>query len=177
MYALRILSSSINANYWRYAARHDDLPGGGIADDVGNITNGPNNVANWADPNTPLGSFTWDGLSFNVSTVGSAGSNSVSYYGAYDMNGNVYQWTETMNPAGTKRSYFSGSAFSGAGELPSVLNLTHPITGGPPGGWWDDPATQSPSLGFRVAKLVSNVSRPTLSVSRSGNQLTFTWSG
>jgi formylglycine-generating enzyme required for sulfatase activity len=172
-----IMSSGTNANYWNYATRHDDLPGGGIADDVGNITNGPNNVANWADPNTPLGSFTWDGLSFNVSTVGSAGSNSATYYGAYDMNGNVYQWSETQNPAGTKRSYHGGSMFSGADELPSTFNLTRPVTGGPPGGWWDDPSTQSPSLGFRVAKAVATIIRPTLSVTKSGNQVTLSWSG
>src|SRR5207245_3228470 len=67
---------------------------------------------------------------------------------------NVYQWTETINPAGTKRSYHGGSMFSGAGELPSTLNLGSPITGGPPGGWWDDPSVQAPSLGFRVATAV-----------------------
>jgi formylglycine-generating enzyme required for sulfatase activity len=172
-----VVTPSGNTNYWLYATRTETLPSGGIADDVGNITNGPNNVANWADPSTPLGSFTWDGLTFNVSTVGSAGSNSVCYYGAYDMNGNVYEWTETMNPAGTKRSYHGGSAFSGAGELPSTLNYTHPVTGGPPGGWWDDPTVQAPSLGFRVAKLVTVVAPPMLSVSLSGNQLTLTWSG
>jgi formylglycine-generating enzyme required for sulfatase activity len=170
-----ILSSGTNAGYWNYATANDNLPGGGYADAVGNITNGPNNVANWEDPNT--GPFTWDSLSPNASTVGSAGSNSVSHYGAYDMNGNVYQWTETMNPAGTKRSYFGGSMFSGAGELPSTLNYTHPITGGPPGGWWDDPSVQAPSLGFRVAKTVLVVARPTISFAVSGNQLTLTWSG
>ena len=167
-----ITSLGTNANYWLYATRHDQLPGGGIADTVGNITNGPNNVANWDDPNT--GPFTWDGTTFNVSTVGSAGTNSATFYGAYDMNGNVYEWTETMNPAGTKRSYHGGSMFSGADELPSTLNLNSPISGGPPGGWWDVPDVSARSVGFRIAKVVSI---PTLSFAVSGNQMTLSWSG
>jgi formylglycine-generating enzyme required for sulfatase activity len=145
-----VLTPTGNSNYWLYATRSDTLPGGGYADSVGDITNGPNDVANWDDPNT--GPFTWGGESYNVSTVGSAGSNSVTHYGAYDMNGNVYQWMETMNPAGNKRSYAGGSAFSAAGELPATLNLSEPVTGGPPCGWWDYPETQAPSLGFRIVR-------------------------
>ena len=162
-----------NANYWLYATRSDTLPGGAIANSVGNATNVPNiNVANWADPTTPLGAFVWDGLNYNISTVGSC-SNSASHYGAYDMNGNVYQWLETSNPAGTKRSYAGGSMNSGDTELPATLNYGAPNSG-PPCAWWDYPDTaQSPGLGFRVARIAP----PTISYSVLGNQLTLSWSG
>jgi formylglycine-generating enzyme required for sulfatase activity len=175
-----IMSLETNANYWLYATAHDTLPSGAIANAEGDATNGPNNVANWADPTTPLGTFDWGGLSYNVSTVGSCGSNSASYYGAYDMNGNVYEWTETSYTTGggvLLRSYHGGSCFSAAGELPSTLNFGSP-TVGPASGWWDHPFTQSPSLGFRIAEPAALVVSPTtLTISLSGTQLTLSWTG
>jgi formylglycine-generating enzyme required for sulfatase activity len=143
-----ILSGGTNANYWLYATRNDTAPTPAVLSAIGDIINGPANVANYD------GSASWGGYTPNVSSVGSAGAGSVSYWGAYDMNGNVYEWTETAKPAdNSKRSYHGGSAFSVVSELQSILNATSPDSG-PAGGYWDDPVTaQSPSLGFRIATL------------------------
>jgi len=39
----------------------------------------------------------WNGVNGNVTTVGSVGSSSESFYGTADQTGNVYEWNETIN--------------------------------------------------------------------------------
>ena len=69
---------------------------------IGEITNDDGNLANYtsgADWNTQNG---------NVTTVGSGGSGSASYYGAFDMCGNVGEWNETVID-GSFRGLLGGS--------------------------------------------------------------------
>ena len=78
-----------NVNYWLYPTMSDIAPTVGSASPIGNISNPGANVANYdagAD---------WNGVDGNVTTVGSAGS--TSFWEAFDMGGNVLEWTETVD--------------------------------------------------------------------------------
>jgi hypothetical protein len=55
---------------------------------VGDISNPGTNVANYGS--------NWDGQFGNVTTVGSAGALSQSYYGTSDQAGNVWEWNEAL---------------------------------------------------------------------------------
>lgn len=83
-------------DYWNYPTRSDDPPVQAVGDASGDIINPGANVANYErgvdwngtdcnDPNAPCG---------NISTVGSAGA--TSPWGAFDMGGNIYEWTEDL---------------------------------------------------------------------------------
>jgi formylglycine-generating enzyme required for sulfatase activity len=101
-------------NYWLYATRSDDDPIIATANSVGDISNPGPNVANYdwgAD---------WNGRNGNVTTVGSAGLESTSYYGTYDQAGGVWEWNEAIveEPSRSTEWTFRGSR----------------------GGTWDDPA-------------------------------------
>ena len=77
-------------DYWAYATATNALPTMATADLVGNISNPGVNVANYnlnAD---------WNSQDGNVTTVGSAGPLSTSYYGTYDQGGNVLEWNESL---------------------------------------------------------------------------------
>jgi formylglycine-generating enzyme required for sulfatase activity len=62
----------------------------GTVNTFGEITNDGANIANYnrgAD---------WNGQDGNLTTVGSGGSGSASFYGAFDMVGNVFEWNEAV---------------------------------------------------------------------------------
>ncbi|MEO1837441.1 MAG: formylglycine-generating enzyme family protein [Akkermansiaceae bacterium] len=75
-------------SYWLYPTRSNAAPTVATADLDGNINNDTANIANYdrgAD---------WNGQDGNVTTVGSGGPGSASFYGAFDMGGNVWEWNE-----------------------------------------------------------------------------------
>ena len=74
--------------YWLYPTRSDGAPTVATADIFGNINNDAANIANY------LRGADWNGQDGNVTTVGSGGSGSTSYYGAFDKGGNVWEWNE-----------------------------------------------------------------------------------
>ncbi|MCZ6596182.1 MAG: SUMF1/EgtB/PvdO family nonheme iron enzyme [Planctomycetota bacterium] len=76
--------------YWLYAAQTSATPTPALATVFGGVANPGSNVANYN------GFASWGGLSGNLTTVGSAGPLSRSYYGCADMNGNVSEWSETF---------------------------------------------------------------------------------
>ncbi len=76
-------------NYWRFATQSNIAPTPAMATAYGVVANPGANVANYN-----LGAE-WNGLIGNVTSVGSAGPDSDSYYGAFDMSGNVWELTET----------------------------------------------------------------------------------
>ena len=66
------------------------MPTIATANAVGDISNPGANVANYdrgAD---------WNGQDGNVTTVGSAGPLSASFYGTFDQGGNVWEWNEAV---------------------------------------------------------------------------------
>ena len=81
---------STNAGYWDYATQSDTVPSAVTADGTGiGSAQGTGNSANYnfeAD---------WNALNGNVTTVGTNGGPSA--YGAFDMSGNVREWTGADN--------------------------------------------------------------------------------
>lgn len=77
-------------HYWLYPTQSDLAPTAATANAVGDISNPGANVANF-DYNAD-----WNGQDGNVTTVGSAGPLSASYYGTSDQGGNVWEWNETL---------------------------------------------------------------------------------
>lgn len=75
-------------DYWLYPTRSNSAPTIATADVSGNIANPGVNVANYSD------GADWNGQDGNVTSVGSAGVLSNSFYGTADQGGNVAEWTE-----------------------------------------------------------------------------------
>ena len=75
-------------NYWLYPTRDNAAPTNATAGATGNIDNDTANIANYNF------SADWNGQDGNVTTVGSGGPGSASYYGAFDMGGNQWEWNE-----------------------------------------------------------------------------------
>lgn len=121
------------ANYWLYPIQYDGPPILGFSDGVGNIVNDGWNVANYN-----LGAD-WNGQNGNVTTVGSAGASSASYYGTFDQGGNVNEWTETI--LGAFRVLRGGSWANSE----AALRFT---TQG-----FDSPTVEDAGLGFRIAAI------------------------
>ena len=125
------------ADYWLYPTKSDGAPTVATADLDGNVDNDTANIANYdrgAD---------WNGQNGNVTTVGSGGPGSASYYGAFDMGGNVWEWTEQTiggNRGLRGGSWGSGSFDDGFGvDLQSSVRIN------------GIPAVEVSSIGFRVA--------------------------
>jgi formylglycine-generating enzyme required for sulfatase activity len=88
--------------YWFYPTRSNAAPTAATADSVGDVANPGANVANHN-----FGA-TWNGVQANVTTVGSAGPLSASYYGTFDQGGNVSEWNETPFMEGVSRGSRGG---------------------------------------------------------------------
>ena len=98
------------------------------------VASAPTGLANHANYNS---------LVFNLTNVG-AYTGTTSPYGAYDMGGEVYQWTETL--VGTDR-FARGSPFNGDSDL-MVYNVSGASSAGFPNG-------EGLNLGFRLANVAS----------------------
>ena len=89
-----------NSGYWTFATQSNTAPAGTAATTVGTGTSGgvspvtSGNFANYAF------SASWNGQTGNATTVGTNGG--ASAYGAFDMNGNVYQWNDLAGAAGSR---------------------------------------------------------------------------
>lgn len=75
-------------HYWWYATANDEPPTIAETNSVGDVSNPGPNVANY-----DFGAR-WDGVFGHASTVGSAESK--SYYGLYDLMGNMWEWNESI---------------------------------------------------------------------------------
>ena len=78
-------------HYWSFATRSNSAPTLATANNVGDISNPGTNVANYQS------SADWNGLDGTLTTVGSAGPSSQSYYGTLDQAGNVHEWNESLS--------------------------------------------------------------------------------
>lgn len=77
-------------DYWLFPTASNSVPTVATANSVGDISNPGSNVVNYdhgAD---------WNSQDGNVTTVGSAGPLSESFYGTSDQGGNVWEWNEAL---------------------------------------------------------------------------------
>ncbi len=117
---------------WLYPMRADSNPTIASSDATGNIANPGPNVANYSS------GADWSGQDGNVTTVGSAGPASSSYFGTFDQGGNVAEIIEDSS-MGHSPLAVGGSYASPASSLEGTYPQT-PI-----------PAMESAEIGFRVA--------------------------
>ena len=119
-------------DYWLYPTKSDGAPTVATADLDGNINNDTANIANYnhgAD---------WNGEDGNVTTVGSGGPGSASYYSAFDMGGNVWEWNEQT--IGGDRGLRGGSWLNFGNFLQSSFRFLGSL-----------PSFGDSYIGFRVA--------------------------
>jgi formylglycine-generating enzyme len=119
-------------NYWLYATQSNSVPTVASATSTGDVANPGQDVVNYQQ------GADWNGQDGNVTTVGSAGS--TSFYGAFDMNGNVWEWNETL--IGSFRGLRGGSFFNFENDLRSSFRDNF------------NPAGENVSVGFRLASPV-----------------------
>jgi formylglycine-generating enzyme required for sulfatase activity len=75
-------------DYWLYPTATNTSPAFATANSVGDVSNPGPNIVNYKS------GAQWNGPLANVTTVGTAGPLSASYYGTFDQGGNVEEWTE-----------------------------------------------------------------------------------
>jgi hypothetical protein len=124
-----------NDHYWTWATRSDAAPTPAAANLVGDVSNpGPNvaTIENGAD---------WNDIDGNITSVGTAGMESASYYGTFDQSGNGGEWNEGLaNPSFIYRTLRSGNP-----SLPAYWASAGERT-------WAFP--QGSSAGFRLASVL-----------------------
>ncbi len=119
-------------DYWLYPTSSNSVPTIATANATGDISNPGTNVANYR------GGANWNGPFGNVTTVGTAGALSESFYGTSDQGGNVFEWNETAF-YGSYRGLRGGSWWSPEDYLPSSIRFVA------------DPLFEFFDVGFRVA--------------------------
>ena len=77
-------------DYWLYSTASNSAPTIATSNAIGDISNPGPNVANYS-----RGTY-WNGQNGNVTTVGSAGPLSASFYGTFDQGGNVWEWNQAV---------------------------------------------------------------------------------
>jgi formylglycine-generating enzyme len=100
-------------NFWRFATRSNNSPVVASATATGDIANPGATTVNYSSGSD------WNGQNGNLTTVGSAGN--TSFYGAFDMNGNVREWIETTAFNQGFRGQMGGDLFSGFNANPSLV--------------------------------------------------------
>ncbi len=119
-------------DYWLYPTRSNNAPTIATANSVGDISNPGANVANYnagAD---------WNSQNGNLTTVGSAGPLSESFYGTSDQGGNLIEWNEALI-SGSRRGLRGGLWVGIASDLRSSRRFD--IL----------PVGEDAGIGFRVA--------------------------
>lgn len=122
--------------YWLYPTATNDIPTVATATINGDIGNPGTNVVNYGE------GANWNLVFGNVTTVGTAGCASESFYGTSDQGGSVWEWNETslfVKTRGLRGGSFEHDEFS-------LRSTTWEVT----------PATFTDRfVGFRVASPVS----------------------
>jgi formylglycine-generating enzyme required for sulfatase activity len=116
--------------YWLYPTASNNAPTVATANSVGDISNPGANVANYFD------GADWNGEPGTVTTVGSAGLASQSFYGTSDQAGNVWEWNEALyfgQLRGIRGGDFNGEAVdfesSGYGAGPPANTFEYSTIG------------------------------------------------
>ena len=128
-----------SVGYWNYATQNDSAPTAVAAGETGIGSAG--STGNFANYNS---NADWKGQDGNVTTVGTNGG--PSFYGAFDMSGNVYEWNDLTGASGSSRGQrggnWNGIAFLMSSSCRGSL----------------DPETAGLTVGFRLASPVSGPS-------------------
>jgi len=122
-------------DYWLYPAASNSAPTVATANSVGDISNPGTNVANY------LNGADWNSQNGNVTTVGSAGPLSDSFYGTADQGGNVWEWNEALI-SGSFRGLRGGSFLNSVPNLQSSFRSVDTL-----------PTSEHNAFGFRVASV------------------------
>ena len=124
--------NSGSGGYAVYGNGFSTLPGEVSANSTGDGSAGP--TGNFANCNLAAD---WNGQDGNVTTVGTNGA--ASYYGAFDMSGNVSEWNDLTGTADSFRALRGGGYSTAALNLASSNRTT------------SFPTTEAPTIGFRLA--------------------------
>lgn len=100
-------------NFWRFATRSNSSPTIATATATGGIANPSASTVNFNS------GAIWNGQTGNLTTVGSAGSS--SFYGAFDMNGNVREWIQDTAFSQGFRGQMGGDFTSGFNANPNFV--------------------------------------------------------
>lgn len=128
-----------NDDYWLYPTRSNSVPAVAIATATGDISNPGANVANHS-----FGAD-WNSSDGNVTTVGSAGPLSESYYGTSDQRGNAWEWNEAVD---ISRGNRAGSFQNGEDRMRSTFRGS------------SGPAAEDRDIGFRVGAPINAADVP-----------------
>ena len=128
-----------SAGYWNYATQSDSAPTAVTAGSTGIGSAG--STGNFANYNEQAD---WNSQNGNVTTVGTNGG--PSFYGAFDMTGNLYEWNDLTGAAGSSRGLRGGNWYSNAFFV-SSSNSNSP-----------GPSYEDGYIGFRLASPVSGPS-------------------
>lgn len=128
-------------NFWRFATRSNNSPTVASATATGDIANPSATTVNYNSGSD------WNGQNGNVTTVGSAGNS--SFYGAFDMNGNVREWIQDTDFGPSFRGQMGGDLFSGFNANPDFVFGLDPAFV-----FSTAPISESVDVGIRVASPV-----------------------
>jgi len=127
-----------NSGYWNFATQSDVAPEAVTADAAGDAS--AENTGNFANYKNAA---SWNGLSGNVTTVGTNGGPSA--YGVFDQGGSVYEWNDLDGTSSLLRGARSGSFNSG--DYTRVWSEWREAV---------DPTFEDFHVGFRLASTVSS---------------------
>ena len=125
-------------DYWAYPTASNIEPLSALSNSTGDISNPGANVANYG------AGAEWGGEVGNVTTVGSAGLLSSSFYGTFDQAGNVAEWNDGPG--------ISVLRFLGGGGFTSITAASDLSTEGIL--IFDFPFRENAQFGFRVASYI-----------------------
>ena len=123
------------AGDWLYPTRSNTAPTPATVGSSGDVSNDSPNVANYRN------GARWNQQNGNVTTTGSCGPRSTSFYGTYDQGGNIREWTETVS--GDSRTVRGGGWHDNEEELRSSTSRTA------------SPTTERNDIGFRIGRSVN----------------------
>ena len=125
-------------NYWYYAMATPLDPVAATADEIGDVVVTDPQMANY------LSTADWNGQDGNVTSVGSAGGSSESFYGTADQSGNVSEWTEGLFGEGFPNRMVRGGSWES--RFPTAVSSAASQA--------TQPQIEVGFLGFRVATIV-----------------------